>query len=142
MGNKVRKCFEERLHELSFMLSIGNLEETKGIIRRIADHKTVYWKNNSTLQDLLTEIEALIPTITDQNIRNAINSKIGEYKLKNAQKLQNIVCNLRLYQKVAMHPLSHVALGVPHYSKKDIRQSIILLEKLDDCIKSIIDGRI
>ena len=71
------------------MLSIGNLEETKGIIRRIADHKTVYWKNNSTLQDLLTEIEAL-----------------------------------------------------PHYSKKDIRQSIILLEKLDDCIKSIIDGRI
>lgn len=90
----------------------------------------------------LTEIEALIPSITDQNIRNAINSKIGEYKLKNAQKIQNIVCNLRLYQKVAMHPLSHVALGVPHYSKKDIRQSIILLEKLDDCIKSIIDGRI
>lgn len=142
LGNKVRKCFEERLHELSFMLSIGNLEETKGIIRRIADHKTVYWKNNSTLQDLLSEIEALIPSITDQNIRNAINSKIGDYKLKNAQKLQDIVCNLRLYQKVAMHPLSHVALGVPHYSKKDVRQSIILLEKLDDCIKSIIDGRI
>lgn len=68
LGNKVRKCFEERLHELSFMLSIGNLEETKGIIRRITDNKTVYWKNNSTLQDLLTEIEALIPSITDQNI--------------------------------------------------------------------------
>lgn len=42
----------------------------------------------------LTEIEALIPSITDQNIRNAINSKIGEYKLKNAQKLQNIVCKI------------------------------------------------
>lgn len=124
------------------MLSIGNIEETKGIIQRIADKKTVYWKKNSTLQDLLSEIEALIPSIPDQSARNAINSKIGNYKLKNAKKLHDIVCNLRLYQKVAMHPLSHVALGVPHYSKKDVRQSIVLLEKLDECIKSIIDGRI
>lgn len=51
LGNKVRKCFEQQLHDLAVVLSIGNLEETKCIVDRIAKviqyigNKVVHFKN-------------------------------------------------------------------------------------------------
>lgn len=142
LGNKVRKCFEQLLHDLSIELSIGTLEETRTIIDRIANNKTIYWKRGSTLQELVSNLETLVPSITDVTIRNRFLDLLGQYKLKKANKLKDTVCSLRLYQKIAMHPLSHGVLGVPHFTKKDVRQSLILLEKLEKSVYSIEDGKI
>ena len=55
--------------------------------------------------------------------------------------LRDTINKLKLYQKVSMHPLSHGVLGIPHFQQKDVEQSLILLEQLDKCIHSIIDGK-
>lgn len=142
LGNKIRKCFEQLLHDLSVELSIGTLEETKNIIDRIANNETVYWKSDSNLQELITRIEKIIPSISDTSVRNKLLNLIGQYKLKKANKLKDTICSLKLYQKITMHPLSHGILGVAHFSKKDVRQSLILLEQLEKCVYSIVDGKI
>ena len=79
----------------------------------------------------------------NQKIRqNEINKKIKEYKLENVGILKDTINHLKLYQKVAMHSLSHGVLGTPHYQQKDVKQSLLLLEKLDGCLNSMIDGKI
>ena len=142
LGNKVRKCFEQQLHDLAIMLSIGNLEETKCIVDRISRNEMVYWKSGSTIQDLVFQIEHLVPKITDTDVRNAFKELIGQYKLKKASKLKDTIISLKLYQKIAMHPLSHSTLGIPHFAKKDVRQALNLLDKLEHCIHGIQDGKI
>ena len=49
---------------------------------------------------------------------------------------------LRFYQKISMHPISHGTIGTPHYCKKDVEEAINLLEQLDKCVKSILDGKV
>lgn len=141
LGNRVRKCFEEELHELSSQLTVGNLEETKDIIKRISESKEVYWKPKASLHDLISDIEKIIPSISDNCIKNKLRDKIKSYKINNVSVLQDTINKLKLYQKVSMHPLSHGVLGIPHFQQKDVEQSLILLEQLDKCIHSIIDGK-
>lgn len=141
LGNRVRKCFEEELHELSSQLTVGNLEETKDIIKRISESKEVYWKPKASLHDLISDIEKIIPSISDNYIKNKLRDKIKSYKITNVSVLQDTINKLKLYQKVSMHPLSHGVLGIPHFQQKDVEQSLILLEQLDKCIHSIIDGK-
>lgn len=139
LGNKIRKCFEELLHELASKLTVGNLEETRDIINRIGQSKDIYWKPNESLHDLISQIETIIATTSDTQVKTKLQQIIGEYKLTNATVLQDTIKKLKLYQKVSMHPLSHGVLGVPHFQQKDVEQSLILLEKLDTCVHSIID---
>lgn len=141
LGNRVRKCFEEELHELSSQLTVGNLEETKDIIKRISESKEVYWKPKSSLHDLISDIDRLIPSISDNNIKNELRDKIDSYKITNVSVLRDTINRLKLYQKVSMHPLSHGVLGIPHFQQKEVEQSLILLEQLDKCVHSIIDGK-
>lgn len=101
-----------------------------------------YWKQGSTLQELVAQVETLIPSITDINVRNAFKNLIGQYKLKKANKLKDTINSLKLYQKIAMHPLSHSTIGIPHFTKKDVKLALILLEKLERCVHGIQDGKI
>lgn len=142
IGNKVRKCFEQRLYDLAAELSVGQLEKTSDIIDCIGKGKNVYFKPKANLSDLVADIESLLPTISDVAVRKSFADKIDEFKIPEAQKLKDTVNLLCFYQKIAMHPMSHGSLGVPHYCKKDVEESIKLLEQLDRCVKSILDGRI
>lgn len=142
LGNQIRKCFEELLHELASRLTVGNLEETCDIINRIGQSKDIYWKPNHSLHDLISQIETIILTTSDTQVKSKLQQSIDEYKLTNINVLQDTIKKLKLYQKVSMHPLSHGVLGVPHFQQKDVEQSLILLEKLNDCVHSIIDGKI
>lgn len=142
LGNKIRKCFEESLHELASKLTVGNLEETCDIINRISQSKDIYWKPKQSLHDLIADIEAIIGSTPDTQVKVKLQNAIADYKLTNANVLQDTIIKLKLYQKISMHPLSHGVLGVPHYQQKDVEQSLILLEKLDSCVRSIIDGKI
>lgn len=142
LGNKIRKCFEVLLHELASRLTVGNLEETRHIINRISQSKDIYWKPGQSLHDLISNIETIIASTTDIQVKGKLQQLIADYKLTNANVLQDTIKKLRLYQKISMHPLSHGVLGVPHFQQKDVEQSLILLEKLDSCVHSIIDGEI
>lgn len=142
LGNKIRKCFEEELHELAARLTVGNMEETCDIINRIGQSKEIYWKHKSSVHNLVSEIEEILATAPNSQVKKAINRKITDYKLDNVSVLKDTINHLKLYQKVAMHPLSHGVLGTPHYQQKDVEQSLLLLEKLDGCLNSMIDGKI
>lgn len=142
LGNKIRKCFEEELHELAARLMVGNMEETCDIINRIGQSKEIYWKHKSSVHNLVSEIEEILATAPYSQAKIKINQKISDYKLDNVSVLKDTINHLKLYQKVAMHPLSHGVLGTPHYQQKDVEQSLLLLEKLDGCLNSMIDGKI
>ena len=142
LGNKIRKCFEEELHELAARLTVGNMEETCDIINRIGQNKDIYWKHKSSVHNLVSEIEDILASSPNSQAKNEINKKIKKYKLENVGILKDTINHLKLYQKVAMHPLSHGVLGTPHYQQKDVEQSLLLLEKLDGCLNSMIDGKI
>lgn len=38
--------------------------------------------------------------------------------------------------------MSHGTLGIPHFGRKDVEESIKLLEQLDKCVTSILDGKV
>lgn len=141
-GNIVRKCFEQRLYDLAAELSVGQLEKTSDIVESICKGKNVYLKKDSSLSDLISDIESMLPTIADLTTRHNIQAKIDDFKVPEAAKLKDTISLLKFYQKVTMHPSSHGSLGAPHYTKKDVEESIRLLEELDKCIKCILDGRI
>lgn len=142
IGNKVRKCFEQRLYDLAAELSVGQLEKTSDIMDCIGKGKNVYFNSKASLSDLIADIESMLPTITDTSVRQSFVDKIDKYKIPEAALLKDTVNLLRFYQKISMHPISHGTLGVYHYCKKDVEESINLLEQLDKCVKSILDGRI
>lgn len=142
IGNKVRKCFEQRLYDLAAELSVGQLEKTSNIIDCIENSKNVYYKSKTSLSDLVTDIESMLSTIPDAAIRQPFIDKINEFKIPEAQKLKETVKLLCFYQKITMHPMSHGFIGVSHYYKKDVEECIKLLDQLDRCVKGILDGRI
>lgn len=86
----------------------------------------------------------MLPTISDSVIRDTFRAKIDEYKIEFSEeaKMKETVNLLRFYQKISMHPISHGTIGTPHYCKKDVEEAINLLEQLDKCVKSILDGKV
>lgn len=56
--------------------------------------------------------------------------------------MKDTVNLLKFYQKITMHPMSHGTLGIPHFGRKDVEESIKLLEQLDKCVTSILDGKV
>ena len=144
IGNDVRKCFEQRLYDLAAELSIGRLETTKNIIDCLGQGKNVYFKPRTNLSELVEAIETLLPTITDVRTRAVFQAKINEYKVsvQDATLMKDTVNLLKFYQKITMHPMSHGTLGIPHFGRKDVEESIKLLEQLDKCVTSILDGKV
>lgn len=144
IGNKVRKCFEQRLYDLAAELSIGQLEKTSDIIDCLSNSKNIYYNPKASLSDLISDIESMLPTISDSAIRDTFSAKIGEFKIEFSEeaKMKETVNLLRFYQKISMHPISHGTIGTPHYCKKDVEEAINLLEQLDKCVKSILDGKV
>lgn len=144
IGNKVRKCFEQRLYDLAAELSIGQLEKTSDIIDCLSNSKNIYYNPKASLSDLISDIESMLPTISDSAIRDTFSAKIDEFKIEFSEeaKMKETVNLLRFYQKISMHPISHGTIGTPHYCKKDVEEAINLLEQLDKCVKSILDGKV
>ena len=135
IGNDIRKRFEQLLHELSKLFMIGAVEESKKIIENIEKTKTIYLKNKKTALDLLDEIEKIIE---EDYSKNRIKSKISQYKFSELSNFQTIIRELKLYQKVTMHPMSHSSNGLSSFTQKEIEASLALLEKLERSIKDLV----
>jgi len=142
IGNDIRKRFEQLLHELSKLFMIGAVEDSKKIIEHIKNGKAVYWKKRTlrrdkdkSATDLLNSIESMLST---ESLKENIEAKVSEYKIVDLKNFKTIIRELKLYQKVTMHPMSHSSDGLSAFTQREIEASLLLLEKLEKSIKGLV----
>ena len=71
-----------------------------------------------------------------------IYQKINAYKNDSFENLKTIVKDLKLYQKVTMHPMSHGTVGLTPFTTNEIKESINLLYKFEKNLKNLVDNDI
>jgi hypothetical protein len=147
IGNKLRKKFERMLYEMSKLFMVGAVEESNKILERVLSNQKIYLKlvtvNNKKKvhTDLVDEIESILDS-SSGNLKDDIKSKIAEYEIKDLEALQKILKELELYKKVSMHSLSHGQIGQGNVSQTEINHSLILLQKLEDAIKGLVNKKV
>ena len=139
IGNQLRQKFERLLYEFSKSLMIGSVEESNKILKLIENSENIYFKKqgNRTSNELISEIENLLNENNDHNLSDRIKSKIDSYKLDDLDNIQKTLRELKLYRKVSMHSLSHGRIGQSSWSQKEIKQSLLLLKRLESSINSL-----
>jgi len=140
VGNKIRQRFEVLLYEFSKLLMVGAVEDSKKIIERIENTNNVYFNNKKTASDLVDELDEIVNLTNLQNLQNRLKSKINSYKKDRFQNFKEIIRDLKLYQKVTLHPMSHGTIGQSSFTQTDIAQSLDLLEKFENYLKDLIDS--
>ena len=142
IGNRVRKKFEILLYEYSKLLMIGSLEESKNILDRITDGKPIYFKDNKSASDLVDIIGNILLEGNPINLATRLQGKISLYKNAEFENFRKILKELKLYQRVTMHQMSHGQNGMPSFTIKEIEKSIDLLENMETNLKNLIDHNI
>jgi len=140
IGNQIRQKFEVLLYEFSKLLMIGGVEDSKKIIERIENSKNIYFYNKKTASDLLDELYEVLSLENPQNLQNSLKTKIERYRQNGFSDIQDVVRNLKLYQKVTLHPMSHGTIGQSSFTTNEIEESLDLLEKFENYIKDLIDS--
>ena len=130
IGNLIRQKFERMVYELSKIVMIGGVEDSKNIIHSICGQQSIYMKKVDKKIKLAND---LIIEIDELNSIEEIKSKIKEYRLDISDEIKNVLLNLDIYKKVIMNPLSHAPqLDDSHnWYEKEIEDVLVLLEKLE-----------
>ncbi len=142
VGNKIRKKFETLLYEYSKLLMIGSVEDSKKILERIISNEGAYFKEKKTASNLVDQIQVILAENNQNNLIRRLTDLIISYKNLDYPNFQNIIKELKLYQKVSMHPLSHGVNGMPTFTIKEIEKSLILLQKMEDYIKDMVNKNV
>lgn len=153
IGNDLRKKFERLLYEFSKILMIGSVEESNKILELLDKTKNIYLLRDNSINiktkeqvyknsnDLLIEIEELIDTNkTIEDVKN----RIIEYKEVDnlLPDMLNIIRELKIYQKVSMHSLSHGQVGQNPVSQKEIEKSLELLEVFQKQMQFLVNKKV
>lgn len=142
IGNLLRQKFEILLYELSKLLMLESVQESKSIIERMEMSKPLYIKKVGKVykksSDLLVEIEALLVN-PPENLKESLINKIKKYKIDEVNILKEVIRDLKIYQKVSLHPMSHAVLGQSSFQTKEIEMTIELVDKLEQNIKSLVN---
>jgi len=139
IGNRIRQKFEILLYEFSKLLMVGAVEDSKKILERIENNKNIYFTDKKTASDLIDEIISILNENNSHNLSNRLLQKINTYKKDNFNELKSIIKNLKLYQKVTMHPMSHGSFGQSPYTTREIEKSLELLGKFEKYLKDLVD---
>jgi len=142
IGNRIRKKFEILLYEYSKLLMIGAVEDGKKILELITNGKSCYYQNKKTATDLIENIERLLSENNPNNLMTRLQFLISQYKNSGFDNFQRITKELKLYQKVTMHPMSHGVAGMPTFTIKEISKSLELLEKIEDYLKEMVNTNV
>ena len=138
IGNQIRQKFERLLYEFSKILMIGSVEDSNKILELIENSKNIYLKHpNKTCNDLVNEIQEVLDSSNQNNLRDRINRKIDNYQLDELNNIRDILKELKLYKKVSMNSLSHARMGQSNWSEKEIKQSLLLLKRLELSVKKM-----
>ncbi len=146
IGNRIRQKFERLLYEISKSLMIGTVEESKKIIERIEQGKSVYFdfqnKKEKDANDLVDEINKVINLENPRDLQNCLQRKVNRYKSEEFKQLKQIIKELKIYQKVTMHPMSHATdYGLTSFTTTEIEETLKLLEKLEQNVKQLISNQ-
>lgn len=142
IGNRIRQKFEVMLYEYSKLLMIGAVEDSNKIIERILKSKNMYYDGTSTASDLIDRLQRVLDQGSDFNLSAKLQKIINSFKKHDFANFQKIIKELKLYQKVSMHPLSHGTTGMPTFTIKEIKTSIELIDKMEGYLKSMVDSNV
>ena len=140
LGNRVRKLFEAKVIEISKIIVSGGIEESGNILGRMFEGKPLYYKEANDVFKLIDELSDLANSgETDgASLSSAILATIGGYKTDpDLENLRKDLRSISLFQKVSLHPTSHGSISFQPASVKEIKESIVIIQKLNDCISSI-----
>lgn len=143
IGNRIRKRFEFLVVEASKLLCAGGIAESGKLIEAINTTKKLYYKYNRTktqsVYDLIDELTAIIDEEASCPFKTKLQDAIKEYVSgTEVAKLRDTICDLAVYQKVSMHPLSHAAGPIPMTATREIERSITLLMTLEKQLGTLI----
>lgn len=144
IGNDVRQYVEVLATELNSLYHLTAHEGTRAIIDSLARDKReqVYLCLNSdgtfkTVIDMVKEIEIELINIANVPSErcNRCKAIIDEYKTFDEFKhIKDIFQDIDLYQKVILHPASHGAVGLRHFTSNEVLYSIALAERMEKLI--------
>lgn len=143
--NKMRQLFELQIHQLALWLHLESVDQSGAVIRNLlSPNKKVYLKvdrrNIYHAEDLVKEVADILSdaTKTDNDKVRDCNAKIAEYDCKNElTKLIPIISEVRLYQKLILHQLSHGRSGLPTFSSLEVEKCLDLLQSLDKSLADV-----
>lgn len=143
IGNRIRKRFEFLVIEASKLQCAGGIAESGKLIEAINTTKKLYYKYNGTktqsVYDLIDELTAIIDSEASCPFKTKLQDAIKEYVSgTEVAKLRDTICDLAVYQKVSMHPLSHAAGSIPMTATREIERSITLLMTLEKQLGTLI----
>lgn len=148
IGNKLRQKFERLLYELSKIISVGGVEESNKILEAILNDQNIYllkheegsgrnkkitYKNSN---NLVSSLELITTNLTD------VQAKINEYKIDTLDEIKKVLKTLKLYRKISMHSLSHGHTGQHNWSDKEVKQTLLLLKKLETNIQNLTNNTV
>ncbi len=145
IANKIRQCLEAQIHELALWLHMESVDQSGRIINNLlSGTKKVYLKvdrkKTFLSEDLNNDLQNILNdgTKTDtEKVADCI-SKFSEFDCKNElTKLIPIIKEVRLYEKLVLHQLSHGRTGLPSFSPLEIEKSIDLLVFLSSSLADI-----
>ena len=145
IGNRIRKRFEFLVCEVSKLLCTGGIAESGKMIEAINTPKKLYYeydaanKKTNTVFDLIEELTAIIDADAGSPLKTQLQAVIDRYVSDTeVVKLRDTICDLAVYQKVSMHPLSHATGAMPLSTQKEVERSITLLMMLEKQIGTLI----
>ena len=145
IGNRIRKRFEFLVGEVSKLLYTGGIAECGKLIEAINTPKKLYYeydkanKKTNTVYDLIEELTAIIDVDAGSPLKKSLQDVIDRYVSDTeVAKLRDTICNLAVYQKVSMHPLSHATGAMPLSTQKEVNRSITLLMLMEKQMGTLI----
>ncbi|WP_305156560.1 AAA family ATPase [uncultured Muribaculum sp.] len=145
IANKIRQCLETQIHELALWLHMESVDQSGRIINNLlSGTKKVYLKVDGKKvllsEDLNYDLQNILNdgTKTDSGKVTDCLNKIREYDCTNElTKLIPIIKEVRLYEKLVLHQLSHGRTGLPSFSNSEIKKSLDLLIFLSNSLADI-----
>lgn len=145
IGNRVRKHFEYLVRETSQLLYTGGLSETTQLLTSIMNKKKLYYyfdttdKKPKTVYDLIEELTTIIDAAPTTPLKTQLSPVIAQYASgTELESLRDVLCEMVMYQKVSMHPLSHSTGAIPLATQRECERSVSLLIEMEKRLGSLI----
>ena len=146
LGNDIRRKFEELLHEFAKIVHVGGKNECSNILDRLESNKTVYLVETDNhrfkdANDMIDHIHGIIGLEMNDVLKKTLRRKYGEYHAnKFFRSIMPVIQELKMYQKLSMHPLSHAHLhGTPTYTEKELSITIALLTRFEEVVDELMN---
>lgn len=145
IGNRIRKRFEFLAGEVAKLICTGGISESGQLLGAILAPKKLYYefdrvnKKLNTVYDMVDELTAIIDADGGCALKTRLESVVGKYVSgPELGQLRDTLCEMMVYQKVTMHPLSHATGAMPLSTRIEVDRSITLLTMLEGQLGALI----